>query len=103
MTVLEAIKATVAGYPLAEGIFQKVLIDRGLTATADYTGKSKQFELATADVLMVLVSAANITEGGFQVSVTDKSNFMKMADSIYRKWNDTAASRPGISDASNLW
>jgi hypothetical protein len=103
MTTLEAIKSTVAGYPLAEGIFQKVLIDRGLTATAEYTGKSKQFELATADVYTVLVTAANINEGGYQVSVTDKSNFMKMASAIYQKWGDSAGSSPTINDASSLW
>lgn len=103
MTNLEAIKSTVAGYPLADGIFQKVLIDRGLTATAEYTSKSEQFDLATADVYMVLVTAANISEGGYQVSVTDKSNFLKMANAIYQKWNDVANGSPTISDSSNLW
>ncbi|MCW0484060.1 DUF6706 family protein [Gaoshiqia sediminis] len=91
MTVLEAIKSTVAGYPLSDDTFNRVLIDRGLSATAEYAGTSKEFELAKADILMVLVSAAGITEGGFQISVTDKSNFIKMANAIYTKYDDPAA------------
>ena len=91
MTVLDAIKSTVAGYPLSDDTFNRVLIDRGLSATAEYVGTSKEFELANADILMVLVSAAGITEGGFQVSVTDKSNFIKMANSIYVRYDDPAA------------
>jgi len=103
MTNLEAIKSTVAGYPLPDNTFIKVLMDRGLSATVEYAGKSKNFELATADLYMVLVSATNITEGDFSISLTDKGNLAKMAETIYRKWDDSSINGSGISDASFLW
>lgn len=103
MTNLEALKSTVAGYPLAELTFQRALIDRGLTATDEYPGKSKQFELATADIYVVLVTAANIQEGGFQVSVAERANFLKLAEGVYRKWGESAMGDPEISDASMQW
>lgn len=88
MTNLDAIKATVAGYPLTDNIFLKVLIDRGVEATDTYAGISMPFELATADLLVRLLTAANITEGGMQVSVTDKSNFIKVASGLYDKYGE---------------
>ena len=103
MTILEAIKSTVAGYPLSDNAFIKALLDRGLSATAEYSGKSQSFELATADIYMVLVSSANVSEGGYSVSISEKANLMKMANAIYQKWGDTSGSTPIINDASSSW
>lgn len=103
MTTLEAIKSTVAGYPLPDNSFIKVLLDRGLSATAEYSGKTKAFELATADIYMVLVSVTNIDEGGYKISLTDKSNLMKMANAIFKKWGEETSSNPTVSDASSAW
>jgi hypothetical protein len=103
MTNLEAIQSTVAGYPLSENTFKKALTDRGLLATDNYPGKSKAFELATADVYSILATAANISEGGFSVSVSERSNFLKMADKIYGKWGENTGSANSISDATARW
>lgn len=88
MTNLEVLQSKVAGYPVDGNTFEAILIDRGLSALAEYSGKSKAFELAHADLYIVLLTSANITEGGFQISMTDKSNFMKFASGIYRKWDE---------------
>lgn len=85
MTNLEAIKSKTAGYPLSEDTYVVALLDRGLNAAVDYAGKSKEFELATADVYIVLATAVNVTEGGYQISLTDKTNFLKVANKIYEK------------------
>jgi hypothetical protein len=103
MTNLEAIQATVGGYPLSDNVFTKALIDRGISAAGVYSGKSEGMELATADVYMVLVTAANVAEGGFQVSVTDKSNFLRMAESIYQKYGDAAGTGPRIRSMTQRW
>jgi hypothetical protein len=103
MTILEAIKSTVAGYPLSDNTFLRVLTDRGLTSGDTYTGKSQAFELATADVYMTLVSATNITEGGFSVSLTDKSNFREMANAIYQKYADNASLNPKLRSMTQRW
>ena len=103
MTILEAIKSTVAGYPLSDNTFYRVLTDRGLTAAATYTGKSQDFELATADIYMTLASAANVSEGGFSVSISDKSAFLKQADAIYQKYQDGNGSNPKVRNMSARW
>ena len=88
MTNLDALKSKAVGYPVDEDTFLTILIDRALTATDEYTGKSKAFELAHADLYVVLVTAANVVEGGYQVSMTDKTNFVKVASGIYKKWDE---------------
>jgi hypothetical protein len=102
MTNLEALKSTAIGYPVGESTFQKILIDRGLIADAEYPGKTKETELAQADLYVSLLTAANIQEGGFQVSMTDKSNFAKVASGIYNKWDEPnpIGSQPIIQSVS---
>lgn len=104
MTNLQAIQSTVAGYPLSENTFVKALLDRGVSSTGTYTGTSKAFELATADVYMVLATAANISEGGFSVSISEKQNFLRQANSIYTKYPESdAASNSNIIDMTSRW
>ena len=88
MTNLEAIKSLAVGYPVDENTFLRILVDRGLAADGEYTGKSKAFDLAQADLYVSLLTAANVQEGGYQISLTDKSNFMKVASGIYDKWGE---------------
>lgn len=88
MTNLEALKSTAVGYPVGENTFLKILIDRELAADAEYPGKTRETELAQADLYVALLTGANIQEGGFQVSMTDKSNFFKVASGIYDKWGE---------------
>jgi hypothetical protein len=103
MTNLEAIQSTAAGYPLTANTYQKVLTDRGITATDTYSGRSKAFELATADIFTVLATAASVSEGGFSVSLSDRSFFARAAETIYRKHEDAANTTPKVRSATNRW
>jgi hypothetical protein len=85
MTNLEALKGKIAGYPLSDNTYLTALMDRGLDPQKDYAGKSKEFDLAMADVYVVLATGVNVTEGGYQLSLTDKSNFLKIANKLYEK------------------
>lgn len=103
MTNLEAIQSVVIGYPVDANTFLRILIDRGLAAEENYAGKSKAFELAHADVLISIITAANLAEGDFQVSMTDKSNFLKVASGIYDKHgepNPLADKQPTVQGGS---
>jgi len=86
MTNLEALKAAVAGYPLSDNNITKVLTDRGITSTDTYAGKGEAFELAQADVYVLLATAGSISESGFTASMTQKDVLLKMANSIYATW-----------------
>lgn len=84
MTYLEAIKARL-NYPLSDNAFVLALEDRGLTSTETYV-KGQAFDLAYADAIMTLVTAPNIREGGYSLSLSDKGNLTKLANGIYVKY-----------------
>ena len=86
MTNLEALQATVAGYPLSTNSYVKALTDRSLTSTDTYAGKSQAFELATADLYVTLGTGANITEGGYSISISNRDTLLNMANSIYERY-----------------
>ena len=86
MTNLEALKAAVAGYPLTDNNCIKALTDRGITYTGTYAGKGEAFELAQADMYVLLATAGSISESGFSASVNEKAVLLKLANSIYATW-----------------
>jgi hypothetical protein len=99
MTNLDAIKSMAIGYPIDEATYNRILIDRGVDAAGTYAGKSKAMELAKADLYVTLLTAANITEGGYQLSLTDKTNFKQVASGIYdlyREPNPLKEARPQV-------
>lgn len=90
MTILEALKSKVS-YPLPDSFFQSVLIERGLSGGGEFTqevAKSKEFELAKADLWIALVTASQVQEGNYSISLTDKSSMIKLANTIYRKYGE---------------
>jgi len=99
MTNLEAIKAKV-GWNLSTNSFTLALTDRGLTTTDTYTATSEAFELTYADCLIMLLSSPQSeSEGGYSISSGDRSNLQKIADAIYRKYDDARANNTGTSKA----
>lgn len=107
MIVFEALKAVV-NYPLSESAVRVALIRRGLNESDGFSqanALSKEFELASADLYLHLATSANIQEGDYNLSVTDKSNFLKMASAIYKKWDepDLTESKPAIRNLSDRW
>ena len=84
MTNLEAIKGKLS-YPLSENAFILALTTRGLDYTVRYTG-GQSFDLAYADLIVVLLTTPNITEGGYSVSLSDRAILLKLASAIYTKY-----------------
>lgn len=102
LTIKQALK-TISSYPIAENAIGVVLIERCLKADETFTqevAKSESYELAKADVLMFLVGAANISEGGYSISVSDVSAMKSQAMSIYRKYGD---SKGDVQYSSNIF
>lgn len=104
MTNLEALKAAVL-FPLDDNTAIKALLDNGIVSSDPYAGKSQPFDLATADTIVSVVTAASIAEGDYSLSVTAKESLVKIASGIYRKYGkpDPLNPRPVIRDASNRW
>lgn len=103
MTNLESIKSLVLGYPVDENTYLRILTDRGIDPAGVYAGRNKAFELATADMFVALITAANVGEGGMAISMTDKSNFIKVASGLYEKhgeYNPIAERQPTVQGGS---
>ena len=85
MTNLEAIRAKL-NYPLSDNAFTVALEDRGVNSDGVYVS-SEAFDLAYADMIISLVTAPNVTEGGFSINLADKQSFLILADKIYTKYS----------------
>jgi len=87
MTNLEAIKASEAGkYQLSDNVYLKALTDHSIVNTATYAGRSQAFDLAVADVYIVLATGTDVKEGGYSVSIPDRKTLLNLANSIYQRW-----------------
>jgi len=100
MTNLEAIKGKI-NYPLSENSFKVALQDRGLVDSATYSDK-KSMELAQADLCYILISSPNITEGGYQVNLTEKKLLTQVADGIFKKYGLISPTAPKATFI-NVW
>ena len=105
MTNLEALRSMVQ-YPVSENLLVKALLDRELDKDSDYSRENKKLvDLTYADVLSALVSSPNISEGGYQLSISDKSAITKVASGIYDQYgvSNPLKSKVTINDRSNYW
>lgn len=104
MTNLEALSAS-CNYPVDTIKLQKILIDNGLNDSDTYTGITKAFELATAALYVLIVSSANISEGDFSVSATEKAALIDLACGIFVKYGIENPLKPQatIRNLSNYW
>lgn len=108
MTILEALKSKVS-YPLPDNFFQSVLIERCLSGGDEFTMEvagSKEFDLAKADAWIALVTASQVQEGNYSISLTDKSNMIKLANTIYNKYGEplygeTGEAKPTVTYCSD--
>lgn len=102
MTNLEAIKGKLP-YPLSDNAFTLALTDRGLVSTSTYSVSNKEaLELAQADLICTLISAPDISESGYKVSLSDKKSMKALANGIYSKYDQTSPLAPKIKTV-NLW
>lgn len=69
-----------------DNLFEKVLIDHGLTGDAVYTAANESgVDLALADVYLYLASHPEIKEGKFGMAV-DADMLLNLRKRLYDKW-----------------
>lgn len=95
MTNNAALQSTTS-YPIVADTIERLLVDRGLVPADVYGGKSQAFDLAKADLYKELIAGANITEGGYSVSITEKTQLLNIANSIYAQYSEPLLSQPTI-------
>lgn len=97
-TVLEALKG-VNAYPIPLRALTSVADKRGLPLTVEATQeklKSKEYNLAVADLLMWLSTAPDISQGGQSYSFTDeqRKQFRNRANQTYDDCMEEEAGTP---------
>jgi hypothetical protein len=102
MTNLEALRHSVAA-PVSDGSLEIILTDRGINKAGTYAGKNREFDLAKADLYVLLATHPNISEGGYSVSYTEKENLLNLANNIYGSYGEPLQGKPSVRDASHLW
>ena len=90
-TVLEALKG-VNAYPVPLRTLTAIADKRGLSLTTDATQemqKSKEYNLAVADLLLWLSIAPDVSQGGQSYSFTDeqRKQFRNRANSLYGEYD----------------
>lgn len=101
MTYLEALKGKL-NFPLSDNSFILALTDRGLTESATYA-KCAAFDLAYADAIMTVITSPNVSEGGYSITLTERSNLLKLAEAMYAKHGqNTPVSKPSAKFV-NRW
>ncbi len=94
--VLEALKG-VNAYPVPLRTLAAIADKRGLSPTTDATQevqKSKEYNLAVADLLMWLSEAPNVSQGGISYSFSEeeRKRFRLRAESILEEIGDSGNS-----------
>lgn len=68
-----------------------VSIERGLNLADEFSAsvaKSMEFNLCKADLIRLIVTMPNISEGGVSISFSDRNAMIGIANNIYSKYNE---------------
>lgn len=95
-TILESLKV-VNAYPVPLRTLVEIAERRGLSLTSEATQadlRGKDYKLATADLLLWLSLAPNITQGGQSYSFTDeqRQQFRNRANALFDEFGEETSS-----------
>lgn len=95
-TILESLKS-VNAYPVPLRTFVEIAERRGLSLTSEATQadlRGKDYKLATADLLLWLSLAPNISQGGQSYSFTDeqRQQFRNRANALFDEFGEETSS-----------
>lgn len=96
-------------YPVSEDIARDILGGRGLSPEEDFAeNMRREYELAKADLYLMLSMAPSISQANFSVSISDKQReeYKRLSNAIYSKYGEQATSKEEcstIKDVSHFW
>lgn len=107
MTNLQALK-NIVNYPLSDAQAEQKLIGRGVDTASEYSAtinNSKNFRLAYADTLRMIITMVNLSQSGGSISAQNTADIRNTANAIYRQYGETLiGEQPSIlKDASDKW
>lgn len=103
MTNLEVSKNLIGtNYPFEDSVYSSGLLHAGVDPEAEYEA-GMEFDLALASSILFLITAADIKEGGYSVTL-DRNAMLKVRQSLLDRWDivrpDTG---PYLRNKSKLW
>lgn len=102
MTNWESAKASVgSNYPFDDKAYQAGLTLVGLDPDAE-TVAGQGFDLAIAQLILFLITSADISEGGYSVSL-DRDAMFKVRQALLDKWDSPIPNGPTLRDRTYLW
>lgn len=102
MTNWEAAKVSVgSNYPFDDQAYKVGLISVGLDPDAEMV-PGKQYDLAVANLILYLITSADISEGGYSVKL-DRDAMFRVRQALLAKWGSPLPEGPVLRDRSYLW
>lgn len=102
MTNWESAKVTVgSNYPFDDQAYKVGLTSVGLDPDAEMV-PGKQYDLAVANLILYLITSADISEGGYSVKL-DRDAMFKVRQALLAKWDSPLPEGPVLRDRSYLW
>lgn len=91
MTIREALFNSVS-FSVSHEQAEVIAITRGLDVDDDFTSavaNSREFLLSKADMIRLVITQPNISEGGVSISFTDRKSLIGIANAIYRSYGES--------------
>lgn len=102
MTNLEAAKAAIgANYPWTDDSYRLGLVKAGLDPD-DETVAGKDFDIALAALILFLITAADIREGGYAVNL-DRNAMLNARKALLAQWDAPDGTGPILRDRTYMW
>jgi|SRR5690606_13005762 len=97
-----AAKNTVgSNYPFDDEAYKVGLTSVGLDPNVEMV-PGKGFDLAIAQLILYLITSADISEGGYSVEL-DRDALFRVRQALLDKWDSNIPSGPILRDRSYLW
>ena len=102
MNNLEAAKNIIASnYPFDDNAFKTGLASAGLDSEAPFA-PGKSFDLAIAQVILFLITSADVSEGGYSVKL-DRNALVKTRIALLSKWDSAIPAGATLQDRTYKW
>lgn len=102
MTNWESAKISVgSNYPFDDEAYKVGLTSVGLDPNAEMIA-GKQYDLAVAQLILFLITSADISEGGYSVKL-DRDAMLKVRKALLDKWDSSIPTGPTLRDRTYLW
>lgn len=102
MTNLEAARSSVgSNYPFDEATFRAGLLSVGLDPDVVFS-PGQSYDLAIAGLILYLVTAADVSEGGYSVSL-DRDAMLAVRKALLDKWDSPIPTGATLRDRTYLW